>query len=97
MKRSARVSVPTLYQDDWFFALRLAWNNAADTALLAGRYQDVHSAEGVWRLEFSHRLTHRWAFAANLTAFTNVRSASPLAPIRRDGHLSLTLTHHFRP
>ncbi len=85
----------TLHQDDLFVALRLGFNNNADTAIVAGSYFDQQNHERIHRLELDHRLNDRWTVSLRSTALSSPRRSNPLFPIRTDDFVSLTVTAHL--
>ncbi|MFK7975502.1 MAG: hypothetical protein AB8C02_05165 [Halioglobus sp.] len=86
---------PTPFQDDWFGAIRVAWNDQYDSSLLIGAYHDREHHETLLRVELERRLTARWSVDLSLTSFNNSSRTSPIYPIRRDGFASMKLTCHF--
>jgi hypothetical protein len=84
------------FDDDVFFGLRLAWNDAADTSVLVGAIVDRHRRTTLLRLEGERRLGESWRLALEAQI---VHAPPPddaaLFAVRRDDFLRLRLGYFY--
>lgn len=85
----------SVFQDDLFAGLRIAFNDTQDSQVLVGTIVDRDLGSTFFNLEASRRLNDHWKAAAELRAFSNVDERDPLATLERDGYLQLTLSRYF--
>ncbi len=83
------------FEDDLFFGLRLALNDAQSSELLAGVTYDVEGDGSTFNLEASRRLSDHWTIAVEGRAVMGVRPADPLYSFRKDDYLQFTLLRYF--
>jgi hypothetical protein len=85
----------TGFQNDAMFGLRLAFNDAASTELLAGLIQDVDSAARAVSVEASRRVGSNWKLSLEARAFFEAPPSDPLYGLRNDDFLLLELAYYF--
>jgi hypothetical protein len=83
------------FNNDVFAGSRLAFNNAQDTALLAGISSDLDGRSKFFNVEASRRLGNRWKIEAELRVFWDVEGSDPFFGIRRDDYLQIELARFF--
>ncbi len=93
--RDPRFAPPSLADNDIFAGLRMAMNDTQDTAILFGGSWDHRSHAGFINLEAERRLTDHLKLEINARFFVNVPDNDPLAAIRNDDFLELTLNWFF--
>ena len=86
---------PQPLENDVFAGVRLALNDEADTSLLAGVIADVEGDATTLTLEGSRRIGDRWKAAVQAMAWTGVEPDDPMAPLRSDDFVQLTLSYFF--
>ncbi|MFM2043308.1 MAG: hypothetical protein RLY86_1884 [Pseudomonadota bacterium] len=84
----------TPFDDDVFAGLRLTWNDAQDTELLAGAIVDTANGGTQGSVEFQRRWGDTTLLEVEARWFTASGDAL-LAPLRRDEVLTLRLTRYF--
>ncbi|HYD86926.1 MAG TPA: hypothetical protein VEA80_05590 [Vitreimonas sp.] len=85
----------TALDDDVFIGSRLGFNDAQDTALLAGAVLDLEGGAQSFRLEFERRIGSSWTLEIAGQAFAHAEATSPEAAFEDDDFLSATLSRHF--
>ena len=86
----------TPFENDLFFGLRLAVNDAAGSELLAGFSQDLDNAGSIFSLETSRRLTDRLKVYLEAWAFIGAEPGDYyLYSIRDDDFVRLQLFYYF--
>ena len=86
----------TPFENDLFFGLRLAANDAAGSELLVGISQDLDNAGSIFSLEASRRLTDRLKVYLEAWAFIDSQPGDfYLYSIRDDDFVSLQLFYYF--
>lgn len=88
-------NAPTPFEDDLFFAYRLAFNDVQSTEVLAGVITDRGDGGSLLNIEASRRLGSRWRAEAQARSFLGISAEDPLHAFRRDDYLSLSLTRFF--
>ena len=91
--RGADASHPL--EDDVFAGLRLALNDENDTALLAGAIVDMEGDATNLTVEASRRVGDDWKIELETRIWTGVANDDPMAPLRDDDYLQLTLSRYF--
>jgi hypothetical protein len=81
--------------DDIFLGARLTLNDEQDTSLLAGAVIDRASQATLFSVEAGRRLGDDWKLELEGRFFVAVPDSDPLAGIRDDDFLALTLTRFF--
>jgi len=85
----------TLLDDDVFVGTRLAWNDASDTAILAGVTLDRDGSEWLFNLEAERRFGYSLAGTLRLRLFRGDHGKQGLWPVDRDNYLEVRLTRYF--
>lgn len=86
----------SIFDDDWFVAVRYALNDLHDTAFFASFMQDREHTTGVLFLEFNRRLSEHWSM--NMEGFHILNADEKdvqLYPVRRDSFIELRLNYNF--
>ena len=86
---------PTPFDDDWFVGSRLAFNDTADTTILAGMVYDPASGALAGRVEARRRFGQDWIVEAEWRTFHGGDRFDAVAAIARDDHILLSLQRHF--
>ena len=86
---------PHPLEDDLFAGMRLALNDENDTALLAGAIVDMEGDATNLTLEASRRVGDDWKVELETRIWTGVANDDPMAPLRDDDYLQLTLSRYF--
>ena len=86
---------PHPLEDDIFAGIRLALNDEDDTALLAGAIVDMEGDATNLTLEASRRVGDDWKVELETRIWTGVANDDPMAPLRDDDYLQLTLSRYF--
>ena len=92
-ERGDRASTP--FDDDWFVGSRLAFNDAADTSLLAGFILDPTTGARAALVEARRRFGESWIVEAELRTYHGGDRFDPVAAIQRDDHVFLSVQRHF--
>ena len=85
----------TIYDDDLFIGTRLAWNDAADSSVLAGAMVDRRDDEWFITVEAERRLGENWFGEARLRLFQGGDDPDGLYVFERDDYLQLSLQRYF--
>ena len=88
-------SVPTLFNRDLFFGLRLTFNNPQDTSILAGVVIDEESSETFINLEAEHRISNVFSGELQYRRFNNTDVNSPLSSFAEDDYVQIKLRAYF--
>ena len=83
------------FNNDVFAGSRLAFNDAQDTAILAGIAADLDGRSKFLNIEASRRLGDRWRIEAEVRVFWDVEGSDPFFAIRRDDYLQIELSRFF--
>lgn len=83
------------FNNDVFAGSRLAFNDAQNTAVLAGISSDLDGRSKFFNVEASRRLGNRWKIEAELRLFWDVEGSDPFFGIRRDDYLQIELARYF--
>ncbi|MEM7250130.1 MAG: hypothetical protein AAF493_01815 [Pseudomonadota bacterium] len=86
---------PQPFEDDLFAGVRLAFNDAASTELLAGAIRDLDGSATVFSVEASRRLGDRWKVELEVRLWSDIRSSDPFFSVRNDDHIQLTVSRFF--
>ncbi|MEM7195026.1 MAG: hypothetical protein AAF402_08755 [Pseudomonadota bacterium] len=84
-----------VFQDDLFFGTRLAFNDAQDTALLAGAIVDLEDQTTSLRLEAERRLGQSWKIEIEAQILVNEDERNPVNGFASDDFLLLSLAKYF--
>jgi len=91
--RGARA--PTPFQDDIFVGTRLVLNDVAGTAVLSGVVVDRRSGGGLYLVEAGRRVASGWTLDLELRGVWGAEPGDPLFGLRRDGHVTLSVSRWF--
>ncbi len=82
-------------QNDLYMGLRLTFNDASDTALLAGLSYDADFYSNSFLVEASRRLNDYWTIALEGQFFHAPDNRDPITSVSDDDHIKLVLERHF--
>lgn len=85
----------TGFNNDVFTGARVAMNDAADSQVLAGLFQDLEGEGHFVSIEASRRLGDRWKLELEMRWFLNIDPASALAGFSHDDYVQLELQSYF--
>lgn len=85
----------TIFDNDVFLGSRIAWNDAADTSLLAGIVVDRNDSEWFLNVEAERRLGNDWSGEVKLRVFKGDRRVNGLYAFDRDDYLQISLQRFF--
>jgi len=88
-------NAPHPLENDVFAGMRLAFNDEASTELLAGVVSDAEGDSSALNLEASRRIGDYWKVELEARAWNGVEHDDPMAPLRRDDYVQLTLSRFF--
>ena len=83
------------FQNDLFFAARIAFNDVNGTEIVAGLVADTDYSTRTITVEGSRRLSDRWSVRLEAVAFFDADEADPVSVSRRDSFLGLDFVYHF--
>ena len=83
------------FNNDLFTGSRLAFNDAQDSAVLAGISADLDGRSKFLNVEASRRLANNWKIEAELRVFWDVDPSDPFFAIRRDDYVQVELAKFF--
>ncbi|MFT5112580.1 MAG: hypothetical protein ACI8P9_001907 [Parasphingorhabdus sp.] len=83
------------FQDDIFAGVRIAFNDAQSSELLAGVIGDRDNGTRLYNLEASRRLGNQWKMALEARLFSSVHEQDPLYSRRNDDYVELNFTYFF--
>lgn len=86
---------PTAFDNDVFVGTRLALNDIADTALLAGGVIDHEDGSTAMFVEASRRVGDNWLIELESRLFLNTDPANLNAVFSEDDFVNFRLTRHF--
>jgi len=86
---------PVAFQDDIFIGMRYAFNDAQDTALLAGGIYDFDFGSQSFRLELQRRISDSWRLETEFQLFSNVDNDDLLDQFSRDDYLQIDFAYFF--
>jgi hypothetical protein len=85
----------TVADNDIFAGARLAFNNEASSAILAGFVFDHEENSVLGLVEAEHRVNNNWMFEVEARFITNANDDDPVYLLRRDDTLTLRMTYAF--
>ena len=91
--RGARAPHPL--ENDFFVGARLGFNDEASTELVAAVIADSEGDATALTLEASRRIGDDWKVELEARAWNGVEHDDPMAPLRRDDYIQLTLSRFF--
>lgn len=83
------------YQNDAFFALRWAANDAASTSVLAGTTVDTETGALGFRLQGERRIAENYRLSLEGHFFTNVPQQDPVYSVSDDDYLQIRIARFF--
>lgn len=86
---------PTPFDDDWFVGSRLAFNDAADSSILAGIIFDPATNARAGLIEARRRLGKNWIVELELRTFRGGNSPGFIDSIATDDYLVVGVQRHF--
>ena len=86
---------PHPLENDLFAGVRLALNDEAGTDLVAAVIADAEGDGTAVTVEASRRIGDDWKVELEARAWNGVEDDDPLAPLRRDDYVQLTLSRFF--
>lgn len=93
--RDEILAPPTAADDDLFLGTRIAFNDTADTALLAGAVRDLGNGSSGALIEGSTRLGNNWTAEIEGRFFFDVDDQDLLQAFREDSFLNFRVTRYF--
>ena len=88
-------TAPHPLENDLFAGVRLGFNDAAGTELLAGIVADAEGDGTVLSLEAARRIGDRWKVELEARAWNAVARDDPMFSLRSDDYVQLTLSRFF--
>lgn len=85
----------TPFDRDLFTGLRVALNDMASTAVLAGVISDLRGGGRFVNIEASRRIGERWKLELELRAFDETEADDLLRFVERDDYIALELARYF--
>ena len=79
----------------FFLASRLTWNDADDTAILAGLLLDTDHGQMGYSAEFETRVGNNWKVEAIARLNSNMDAGLPENMFNRDDFVQLRLARYF--
>jgi len=86
---------PHPLENDLFAGVRLGLNDEASTELVAAIIADAEGDATALTLEASRRIRDDWRVELEARAWNGVERDDPMAPLRRDDYIQLTLVRFF--
>ncbi|MCH9674938.1 MAG: hypothetical protein K0U93_26085, partial [Gammaproteobacteria bacterium] len=83
------------FEDDVFAGVRLAFNDAASSDLLAGVIRDMDGSATLFSVEASTRIGERWKLEVEMRLWTGVRDNDAFVSFQDDDHVQITLSRFF--
>lgn len=88
-------NIQTLFEDDFFVALRFALNDVQSTEILAGIVFDRTSSAKFYNIEASRRFGDSWKLELEARFLAGIPKSDPAYFLRDDDHIRMELTYHF--
>ena len=88
-------NTPHPLENDVFVGVRLGVNDEASTELVGGVIADAEGDATALVLDASRRIGDNWKVELEVRAWNGVERDDPMAPLRRDDYVQLTLAHFF--
>ena len=86
---------PPPLENDIFAGVRLGLNDEASTELVAAVIADAEGDATAFTLEASRRIGDDWKVELEARAWNGVDGDDPMAPLRRDDYVQLTMARFF--
>lgn len=87
--------VPTSFEDDLMFGLRLALNDMESSELLIGMSRDFSEKSRMVSLEASRRFGDRWKAVLTAGLFFDISRDNMVYDLKEDDYLRLELFRYF--
>ena len=84
-----------IFQNDFFLAARIAFNDVQSTELLASILRDADSSGQVLTLELNRRISDQWSLRLESIAFRGIQEVDLTYLTRRDSFVELALIYNF--
>ena len=84
-----------IFQNDFFLAARIAFNDVQSTELLTSILRDADSAGQVLTLELNRRISDQWSLRLEAIALRGIQEADLTYVTRRDSFVELNLIYSF--
>lgn len=84
-----------IFQNDFFLAARIAFNDVQSTEILASILRDADSAGQVLTLECNRRISDQWSLRLEAIAFRGIQEVDLTYLTRRDSFVELSLIYNF--
>ncbi|MDQ8202432.1 hypothetical protein [Pelagicoccus sp. SDUM812003] len=88
-------AAPVVFNRDLFLGGRFAWNDEADTSMVAGLFIDGNNGSSMVRLEFERRIGDSYKLEIELQKLASLDEADVLYPLREDSYLQVSLSRYF--
>ena len=85
----------TAYQNDAMIGVRLSFDDAASSQIVAGWIWDVYDSSRILRIEASRRLRHRWKASLEAWVFAGAPESDFNSSYRDDDFVQLELAYFF--
>ena len=84
-----------IFQNDFFFGTRLAFNDVQSTEVLASILEDADSAARVLTVELNRRISDQWSLRVEAIALLGIDKTALDYEARRDSFIELNLIYNF--
>ncbi len=88
-------NIQTLFEDDFFVALRFALNDTQSTEILAGIVLDRTTSAKFYNIEASRRFGDSWKLEIEARFLAGIPKDDPAYMLRDDDHIRMELSYHF--
>ncbi|GMR07073.1 MAG: hypothetical protein BMS9Abin26_0075 [Gammaproteobacteria bacterium] len=85
----------TFLNNDYLIGVRLAFNDADSSEVLAAFIQDIDNHSSVFQLEASRRIGDRWKAELDAYVFMDAKKDPLLGSLREDSFVQLALKYYF--
>ncbi len=84
-----------LFAHHWFAGIRVAFNDAQSSEVLAGGIFDSYSAMQMYSVEASRRFLDSWKVSIEARFFSHIDKQTPLYTLAKDDYIELRLAYYF--
>ena len=95
MKKNTNLRGRKKPENDVFSGLRLSFNDAQTTEVLAGVIADTKNSSKVFDLEGSRRMGENWKIQLQVRLFRHIAPGDPLMAYQADSFISLHFSRYF--
>ncbi len=88
-------NIQTLFEDDFFAALRFALNDVQSTEILAGIVFDRTTSAKFYNIEASRRFGNNWKLEIEARFLASIPKNDPAYLLKDDDHIRMELSYHF--